>query len=325
MSAAETNEPARPPVVVVTGPTSAGKTRLAIALARQFDGEIVNADSMQIYRGMDIGTSKPTAEEQAQAPHHLVDLVDPDISYSAGRYARDARAAAACVHGRGRLVVLAGGTGLYIRAFLEGLVGTGGADPELRAELEREHDRAVAAGDPLLLHARLAARDPESARTIHPKDLKRIVRALELAERGGAPASAQRRAHGFQERPYRVLHLALDPGRETLGERIDAHCRRMLDAGLLQEVRGLLERGYGFGLRPMQSIGYRHMQAVVAGTETLAGALETMRRDTRRYARRQRTWLRGVPEANWVKPEPRAAIEAEVEKFLSTGEVNPGS
>lgn len=325
MSAAQADAFARPPVVVVTGPTSAGKTRLAIALACRFDGEILNADSMQVYRGMDIGTAKPTPAEQAQAPHHLIDLVQPDAGYSAGRYTRDARAAAERVHGRGRLVVLAGGTGLYIRAFLEGLVGSGGADPDLRAELEREHDRAVAAGDPRRLHQRLAALDPESARSIHPRDLKRIVRALELAERGGAPASAQRRAHGFQERPYRVLHLALDPGRETLGERINAHCQRMLDAGLLQEVRDLLKRGYGFHLRPMQAIGYRHMRPVVEGTETLAGALEAMRRDTRRYARRQRTWLRSVPEAIWVNPERQETIETEVEKFLTSGEINRGS
>ncbi len=325
MSTAAVRDAAQPPVVVVTGPTSAGKTRLAIALARRFDGEIVNADSMQVYRGMDIGTAKPTPEEQALATHHLLDVVAPDTPYSAGRYTRDARAAAARVHSRHRPVILAGGTGLYIRAFLEGLVGAGGANPELREKLEGEHAQAVAAGEPLRLHARLAARDPESGRSIHPKDLRRIVRALELAERGGAPASAQRREHGFRERPYRVLHLALDPGREALGERIDAHCRRRLDRGLLQEVRALVQRGYGFELRTMQAIGYRHMQPVVTGTQTLTGALEAMCRDTRRYARRQRTWLRSVSEAVWVKPEPRAAIEERVEKFLSTGEINRGS
>lgn len=318
MTAGGEREDARPPVVVVTGPTSAGKTHLAIALARRFDGEIVNADSMQVYRGMDIGTAKPTVDEQAQAPHHLLDVAAPDFPYNAGRYVHDARTAAALIHGRGRPVILTGGTGLYIRAFLEGLVPTGGADPELRAKLEREHESAVEAGEPDRLHARLAALDPDSARTIHPKDLKRIVRALELAERAGIPASAQRRAHGFRDCPYRVLHLAIDPGRETLGDRIDAHCRRMLDAGLLQEVRGLLSRGYGFALRPMQAIGYRHMQPVVGGRETLEGALEVMRRDTRRYARRQRTWLRSVPDVLWFQPESREDIADRVERFLET-------
>ncbi|MEE2678309.1 MAG: tRNA (adenosine(37)-N6)-dimethylallyltransferase MiaA [Myxococcota bacterium] len=317
MTAGGNREGRRPPVVVVTGPTSAGKTRTAIHLAREFDAEIVNADSMQVYRGMDIGTAKPTAEEQAQAPHHLLDVADPGFPYSAGRYVQDARAAAAAIHGRDQPVILAGGTGLYIRAFLEGLVETGGADPSLRARLEEEHRSALEAGDPDRLHARLAALDPDSARAIHPRDVTRIVRALELAERGGAPASEQRRAHGFRDCPYRVLHLALDPGRDALGARIDAHCRRMLEMGLLQEVRELLAQGYGFALRPMQAIGYRHMQPVVAGSATLEGALEVMQRDTRRYARRQRTWLRSVPDVLWFSPDAGSEIEERVARFLA--------
>lgn len=306
----------RPPVVVVTGPTASGKTPLAIELARRFDGEIVNADSMQVYRYMDIGTAKPTAEQRAAAPHHLLDIVTPDRPYSAGRYVNDARAAAAAIHARGHLVLLTGGTGLYIRAFLEGLVEMGDADPELREALEREHEEAVAAGEPRRLHERLARVDPEAAAAIHPNDLKRTIRALELIEQGGAPASTLREAHGFGDRPFRTLHLALDPGREALARRIDARCRGMIEGGLLQEVRGLVERGYGFDLRPMQAIGYRHMQGVVEGRTTLAMALEELRRDTRRFARRQRTWLRKVPEARWRDPAEPDRIEAEVEAFL---------
>jgi tRNA dimethylallyltransferase len=306
----------RPPVVVVTGPTSAGKTTLAIELALRFDGEIVNADSMQVYRSMDIGTAKPTREQQARAPHHLLDVVAPDEPYSAGRFARDARAAAAAIRARGRLVLLAGGTGLYIRAFLEGLLDGGEADPELREELEREHAGAAAAGDPLRLYRRLCDLDPESAGALHPNDLRRTVRALEICLRSGAPASEQRRDHGFADRPYRTLHLAIDPGREALDARIDAYCREMVERGLLQEVRALRDRGYGPQLRPMGSIGYRHMQPVVEGRATLADALEAMQRDTRRFARRQRTWLRGVPEAIWLHPGDAEQIHKTVEAFL---------
>jgi tRNA dimethylallyltransferase len=307
----------RPPVVVVTGPTASGKTPVAIELARRFDGEIVNADSMQVYRGMDIGTAKPAAEQRAGAPHHLLDVVDPDDRYSAGRYLREAREAAATIHGREKLVLLTGGTGLYIRAFLEGLIDTGDADPELRAALEAEHEQAAAAGEPRRLHDRLAHLDPVAAERIHPNDLKRTIRALELIEQGGKPASAQRGGHGFADRPYRTLHLALDPGVPALKRRINARCVAMLEAGLLQEVRGLVERGYGFDLRPMQAIGYRHMRAVVEGDSTLEMVLPALQSDTRRFARRQRTWLRKVPDARWMDPvQPDAIFEA-VERFLA--------
>jgi tRNA dimethylallyltransferase len=291
----------RPPVVVVTGPTASGKTPFAIEIAQRFDGEIVNADSMQIYRGMDIGTAKASPEQRAAVPHHLIDIVAPDTPYDAAHYLEDARIAAARIHDRGKLVVLTGGTGLYIRVFLEGLITDVAPDPELREALEHEHASAVEAGDPECLHRRLEEIDPEAAARIHANDLRRTIRALEIA-RGGSLASDRRRTHGFGDRPYRVLHLALDPGREVLNERIDRRCSEMIDAGLLQEVRDLRERGYGPELPSMQSIGYRHLQPVVAGSDTLANALTAMQRDTRRFARRQRTWLRKVPDCVWLDP-----------------------
>jgi tRNA dimethylallyltransferase len=291
----------RPPVVVVTGPTASGKTSFAIEIARRFDGEIVNADSMQVYRWMDIGTAKATPAQRAEVPHHLLDIVAPDIAYNAARFHADARAAAERIHGRDKLVVLTGGTGLYIRVFLEGVVGGAAPDPEFRESLEREHAGAVEAGEPDRLHRRLVGIDPDAAERIHPNDLRRTIRALEIARQGGI-ASERRRAHAFSDRPYRVLHLALDSGRETLNERIDQRCSEMIEAGLLQETRDLRARGYGPELPSMQSIGYRHMQPVVAGSDTLANALIEMQRDTRRFARRQRTWLRGVPECVWLNP-----------------------
>jgi tRNA dimethylallyltransferase len=307
----------RPPVVVVTGPTAAGKSELAIELALRFGGEIVNADSMQVYRHMDVGTAKPGAVERARVPHHLLDVVEPDARYSAGRYAEDARRACAGVHARGRAVFLTGGTGLYIRALVEGLLGAGEADAALRERLEREHAEACAEGDPGRLHRRLAAVDPEAAAAIHPRDLRRVVRALEIAERAGRAASELRRAHGFGERRYRVLHLALDPGRAELDARIRERCARMLEGGLLQEVRRLRDLGYGPELRSMQSIGYRHLNPVVEGRDTLASAGEAMLRDTRRFARRQRTWLRSTPEARWFHPRERERVVAEVGAFLA--------
>ncbi|MGH0034989.1 MAG: tRNA (adenosine(37)-N6)-dimethylallyltransferase MiaA [Myxococcota bacterium] len=309
----------RPPVVVVTGPTACGKTGLAIEIATRFGGEVINADSMQVYRYMDIGTAKPSLEERARVPHHLFDVVTPDRPYNAGSYVRDARAAAEAIAGRGRLIVLAGGTGLYIRTFLHGLVEVGGADPELRERLEAEHATAVADGDPGRLHRRLEKLDPEAAARIHPNDLVRIVRALEIAEVGRRTASEARSGHAFADEPYRALHLAFDPGVEPLIERIDRRCHEMIEAGLLREVRDLRERGYGPELKPMQAIGYRHIQPVVDGLDTLANAEEAMKRDTRRFAKRQRTWLRAVPEAVWLDPSALDPVLKRVEGFLENG------
>ena len=312
MSSSET----RPSVVVVTGPTATGKTPLAIAIAQRFGGEIVNADSMQVYRYMDIGTAKPTPEQRAQVPHHLLDVVTPDVHYSAGRYAEAVHQVAAAIRARGGVTILAGGTGLYIRAVTEGLIPTGPPDDTLRSELEAEQAEAEATGDPHRLHRRLEEIDPEAARKIHPNDARRITRALEIA-RTGRSVSRVREAHGFGDRRYRVLHLALDLDRATLDARIDARCKAMIDAGLLQEMRGLAARGYGPELRSMQSIGYRHMAPVLQGRDILPNALAAMQRDTRRFARRQRTWLRGVPEKVPVDPrEPDPIFEA-VERFLA--------
>jgi tRNA dimethylallyltransferase len=309
----------RPPVIVITGPTAAGKSALAIALARRFDGEIVNADSMQVYRYLDIGTAKPTAEERLQAPHHLLDVVAPNVAYNAGRYASEARACARRIHERGRPVLLTGGTGLYIRAFLEGLLCDEGADAELRKRLEQEHESARDVGDPERLHRHLCELDPAAGAAIHPHDVRRIIRALELSQRSGRPVSSLRKAHGFSDRPYRTLHLALDPGREALRQRIDLRCERMIEQGLLQETRRLRDRGYGPELRPLQAIGYRHMHPVIDGIDTLANALTAMQRDTRHFARRQRTWLRAIPEVVWMHPEDRAGLVKSVEAFLESG------
>jgi tRNA dimethylallyltransferase len=310
---------ARPPVVVVTGPTASGKTPLAIELALRFDGEIVNADSVQVYRFMDVGTAKPSLAERARVPHHLIDIATPDQSYSAGRYARAARAAIADIHARGRLPFLTGGTGLYIRAALHGLVDGIEADTELRERLEMQQACAQREGDPGRLHRRLAEIDPEAAARIHPHDTRRIVRALEIAAETGEPTSRVRSSHGFEDSPYRALHLALDLERAELYARIDRRCQAMIDGGLLQELRDLQEAGYGPELRPLGAIGYRHVVPVMEGRDTLASALGAMRRDTRHFARRQLTWLRRVPDAVWVDPTDIDGIAGLVRAFLAAG------
>ena len=277
---------------------------------------------MQVYQGLDIGTAKPSLAERARVPHHLLDVVPPDVAYNAGRYSREARVAAAQIHARGGVVFLTGGTGLYIRAFLEGL------DPAMatptpscaRSSNARRSARAEE-GDPERLHRRLAALDPEAARRIHPNDLRRTVRALELVTHAGVPASQLRARHHFGDRPFRVLYLVLDPGRDEL-DAAHRRARRSDDrrrpaAGVPRAARAAATAPE---LRPMQAIGYRHLMPVVDGQDTLENALEGMRRDTRHFARRQRTWFRGVPDAVWLTPDDSHAIESRVRAFLEQGD-----
>ncbi len=311
MSASEAQEP----VVVIGGPTASGKTAVAIELAVRFGGEIVNADSMQVYRGMDVGTAKPSAAERASVPHHLIDIVAPDEAYHAARFADDAAAAIAAIRGRGRVPVLTGGTGLYIRAALFGLHSGVGRDPGFRKALESEHARATAAGEPARLHQRLAEVDPTSAARLHPNDLVRIIRALEIHATTGRSATAVYRETTPRAR-YDALFLALDPGREALALRIDARCEAMIAGGLLQEMRRLRDAGYGPELASMRAIGYRHMQPVIDGQATLANVLDAMKRDTHQFARRQRTWFRGEAGVEWMDPSQSGAIAARVEAFL---------
>ena len=310
-----------PPVVVVAGPTAAGKTPLAVELAEQFAGEILNADSMQVYRYLEIGTAKPSPQLRSRVPHHLYDIAKPNQAYDAGRYSRDARRIAADIHGRAKRVFLCGGTGLYIRSFLEGLLNAAPADPVLRKQLQAEAQRAAERGDGGALHRRLASRDPESAARIHANDRARTIRALEILDGTGIPASELRSAHGFRKCPYRVLYLVVDPGREALDARIERRAQEMIEAGLLREARALRRKGYGPELRPLQSIGYRHITPVVDGQQTLDQAQAAIARDTRRFARRQRTWFRGVPGAVWIHPERTDEVRRRVARFL--GEPDP--
>jgi tRNA dimethylallyltransferase len=284
------------PLVVVAGPTASGKTALAVALARRLGGEIVNADSQQVYRGLDVGTAKPTAAERAAAPHHLVDVVDPGEGMDAARFVALADAAIADVTGRGRRVVVAGGTGLYLRALLHGVAEAPGRDPALRARLEAE---AEVVGRPAL-HARLAAIDPAYAARIRPNDLVRVVRGIEIAA-GGKRPSELFAAHAFQPDRYPALVVALDPPREALHARIDARVREMFEGGLLDETEALLARSGGV-LPPRLPIGYAEAAACLRGEVSREEAVRRVQVAHRRYARRQVIWLRRERGVEWLTP-----------------------
>ena len=283
-------------LLAIAGPTASGKTTLAIALARRLDGEIVNADSQQVYRGLEVGTAKPTAAERAAVPHHLLDVAEPGEGMDAARWVALADAAVADVAARGRLPIVAGGTGLYLRALLHGVVEAPGRDPALRARLEAE---AAALGRPAL-HARLAAIDPAAAARIGPNDLVRIVRALEIAA-GGRTQSELHAAHAFAADRYEATLVALDPPRAALHARIDARVEEMFAGGLLEETRALLARAAG-ALPPKLPIGYAEAAAHLRGELPLEEAVRRVQVAHRRYARRQVVWLRRERGVEWLAP-----------------------
>lgn len=295
------------PLVVLVGPTASGKSALALALAEKVGGEIVAADSMQVYRGLDIGTAKPNAEDRSRVPHHLVDLVDPDRPFTAAEYVGLASAAITEIRARGRLPIVVGGTGFYIRALFHGLFNGPGEMTRLRETLCQEASRVGSA----TLHRQLETVDPESAAAIHPNDLFRIVRALEVVTASGRPISALRLEARRDHRPIQgpILKFGLERNRRELYQRIEVRVEAMMAQGLLREVRNLLDRGYPRTLRPLRAIGYRHMIWHLTGRADLDEAVSFLKRDTRRYAKRQLTWFRHEDEIEWLPVEGSAAGE----------------
>ena len=297
-------------VVVVLGPTGSGKSELAERLAAAMGAEIVNADSMQVYRGMDIGTAKPSPAAVARIPHHLLDIVPPDVNYSAARFRRDAAVAISEIDRRGGKPILVGGTGLYIRALLQGLVDAPSCDDGFRRRLE-----GVAGGE---LLRRLAEVDPETAARLHPNDRVRIVRALEVFHQTGRPMSAVRTEHGFSGAFYETLKIGIRVGREELYRRIERRVDGMLEAGLVEEVRSLLAAGYDRKCKSMRAIGYKEIAAYLSGEVTLNEAVSLIKRDTRRYAKRQMTWFNRDDEIYWLEyPESFDSILGHVIEFFA--------
>jgi tRNA dimethylallyltransferase len=296
--------PAAPRLIAIVGPTASGKTALALELAAEFPAEIVSCDSVQVYRGFDVGSAKPTPAERARVPHHLLDLAPPDGDFSAAEYARLARRATFEITGRGRLPLVVGGTGLYFRALFRGLFEGPPRDEALRARLTRLAERRGRAR----LHRLLRRRDPAAADRIAPRDLVRIVRALEVHFATGRPISEHHKAPARPLEGYRALFVGLDPGRERLREAVQARTRRMLASGLLDETRALVER-HGPGLRPLRSVGYRQAVDVLAGRLSPALIEPEIVKQTLRFAKRQRTWFRKEPGIRWFDDE-RDALRA---------------
>jgi len=301
------------PLLVIVGPTAVGKTALSLYLAEHLSGEIVSADSRLFYRGMDIGTAKPTPEERARIPHHLIDIADPDETVGLAMFLRLARAAIADIHARGRLPVAVGGTGQYVRALVEGWTPPAvPPDPALRAELEEQARRE----GPQTLYSRLVALDPDAAARIDPRNVRRVVRALEVALRAG---SAER---GRTPPPYAILQIGLTMDRAALYARADARLEEMVRAGLVEEIRGLLEKGYGWDLPAMSALGYIQFRPYFEGRATLEEVLAQIRRDTRRFIRHQYNWFRlSDPRICWfdgARTSPEEIL-ASVQDWLGEG------
>ncbi len=307
---------AKPKIVIICGPTGIGKTAVAIDLAQRFKGQIIGADSMQIYKYMDIGTAKPTVEEQARVVHHMVDIVAPDEPFDAARYAEQARQIIAKLCQNHILPFVVGGTGLYIKALLYGLFNDDVSDPQIRIKLKAE---AETRGTDTL-HQRLRRLDPETAQRLHPNDTYRILRALEVVEASGKSISHHHREHGFTEQPFDALKIGLEMERELLYERINQRVDAMFAAGFLDEVKHLLARGYAADLKAMQSIGYRHLVDRIQGRISLAECMRTLKRDHRRYAKRQLTWFNADPEIVWKTPGQLEEMVRLVDRFIGTAQ-----
>ncbi|ACZ40664.1 MAG: tRNA (adenosine(37)-N6)-dimethylallyltransferase MiaA [Sphaerobacter thermophilus] len=287
---------ALPPLVAIVGPTAVGKTATAIRLALDIDGEVVSADSRYLYRGMDIGTAKPTVAEMRGVPHHLIDVVDPTEDYSLALYQHDAYQAIADITARGRVPILAGGTPLYINAVLEGWrIPEVPPDPAFREEMEQ----VARERGPEHLHQRLAAVDPAAAARIPATNVRRVIRALEIYHHTGRPMTE---LEGKSPPPYRVLIVGLTLPREELYRRIDRRVDEQIAAGLVDEVRGLLEAGVPPDAPAMSAIGYGEIVAYLQGETTLPEAIERIRYNTHRYARHQTTWLRRMRGVHWFDP-----------------------
>jgi len=306
-------------IVAVVGPTASGKSMLAMELAARFNGEIINADSMQVYRFMDIGTAKPTKEQRQRIPHHLVDIADPDEEFNAARYSEEASRAIHDIHERGKNVFVVGGTGLYIRALTKGLFKGPGSDMRLRNEFAILGSRSEGAR---YLYEKLKEVDPEAASGIHPNNMARIVRALEVYYLTNKPISAFQKEHGFSEEPYDVLKVGLSIDRKFLYKRIEDRIDSMIEAGLVAEVKKLLDMGYvGTDLKSvpkvMRALGYKEILEYMQNKISLENAVEEIKKNTKRYAKRQMTWFRKETDIQWFAHDEKDRIISLLERFLA--------
>jgi tRNA dimethylallyltransferase len=304
----------KPKLVIILGPTAVGKSDVALRLAESENGEIVNADSQQVYRHMDIGTGKPSKADRERVPHHLIDIVAPNEEFNAALFRRLATDSIRQIHAREGKVIVCGGTGLYLRALTHGLFEGPGQDPDVRNALEQE----IVNSGLGILYERLEKIDPTVGATIHRNDRQRIIRALEVYQLTGRPLSAWQKEHGFQEDPFDILKIGLLRERAELYDLINLRSERIIEDGLLEEVRGLVKRGFDLDLKPLRSVGYRQMGQVLRGTQSMDDAVEEMKQETRRLAKRQLTWFRRDKEIRWFHPEKQyQKIVLAVATFLS--------
>ncbi len=298
-------EPETRSLVILLGPTGAGKSRTAVDLALKFGGEIINGDSIQVYKGFDVGTDKPSLEARKGVPHHLIDAVEPGVQFTAADFVREALRAAGDITGRGRVPFVVGGTGLYLRALVDGLFPGPGRDPALRAELEAEaREKGL---DALFLE--LEGVDPAYARKIRNRDRVRIVRALEVYRLTRRPLSEHFLGTKSPTGAFNILKIGLELEREALYRLIEERVDRMFECGLLDEVRGLLARGIPEDAPPFRALGYRHVLACLRGDISVAEARALTKVDTRHYAKRQTTWFRKMAGVTWFSPDDRRGLE----------------
>jgi len=294
MPVADMTEP--PQILVLAGPTGVGKTRFALELAHNIDAEILSIDSLQVYRHLNIGTAKASEADRQEVPHHLIDVIDPDETCNVARFMEFAEESIEDILGRGKRLIAAGGSNLYIRALIHGLFEAPPPDESIRAR----HKELANYYGVIWLYRELERVDPTLAARIHSNDLVRISRGLEVYEQTGHPLSALQDAHRFSEPRFRALKLVLTRPREDLYSTINRRALAMIDAGLLEEYQGILDMGYSPDLKPLLSVGYRHAGEHIRGNWDLETTIETLQKDTRRFAKQQLSWLRSEPDVQWV-------------------------
>ena len=309
------------PVVVVVGPTAVGKSRVAVEVAKAFETEVLTADSRQVYRGMDIGTDKPSMEERQGIPHRLIDLANPDEPFNAGLYRRQAVEEIERLYRDSRLPLVVGGTGLYVRTLLKGLCDAPAADPAMREALRQEmkelgHDA---------LYARLVTVDPVAAARLHPRDESKVIRALEVHQLSGRRMSEFQAEHGFAERPFAALIIGLNRDRDVLYRRIEERIDWQLAHGLIDETKQLLAQGYQRAGAALKGLGYRQVAEHVAGEYDAAEMVRRFKRDTRHFSKRQMTWFRKEPGIQWLMIDESDSVQrtaelviGQVDQFLTT-------
>ena len=305
------------PLVIINSPTATGKTQLAVNLALESGGEIISADSLQVYRYLDIGTAKPSMEERKGIKHHLIDVVSPDEEFNASVFAEKARMIISDLAGKGKPVFIAGGTGLYIRALLHGIIDTPDVDENIRNYYRRLRD----SHGKKYIYEMLLQRDAGAAGRINQNDSVRVIRALEVLEQTGESIFVKQKKHLFADCPYKTYKIGLQLDRKELKKRIIQRTEKMIVEGLLDEVKSVLDRGYNENLKPLQSLGYKQMIGFLRNERNWENSIDLIKRDTWHYARRQMTWFAADKEINWFGCDSPEEIVKNVDKFLQENSV----